>query len=57
MASDDWDFLIWHRANDLLQQAGRIQSNILQIAPVPIIGHLMAGNLPSTLSRLTKASG
>jgi HSP20 family molecular chaperone IbpA len=32
MASDDWDFLIWHRANDLLQQAGRIQRNFLQIA-------------------------
>jgi HSP20 family protein len=32
MASDDWDFSIWHRANDLLQQAGRIQRNFLQIA-------------------------
>ncbi len=32
MASHDWDFLIWHRANDLLQQAGRIHRNFLQIA-------------------------
>ena len=32
MASHDWDFFIWHRANDLLQQAGRIQRNFLQIA-------------------------
>jgi HSP20 family protein len=31
MAAHDWDFLIWHRANDLLQQAGRIQRNFLQI--------------------------
>ena len=32
MSSHDWDLLIWHRANDLLQQAGRIQRNFLQIA-------------------------
>ena len=32
MASHDWDFLIWHRASDLLQQAGRIHRNFLQIA-------------------------
>ena len=32
MASNDWDFLIWHRASDLLQQAGRIHRNFLQIA-------------------------
>jgi len=32
MASHDWDFLIWQRASDLLQQAGRIQRNFLQIA-------------------------
>jgi len=31
MASHDWDFLIWHRANDLLQQAGRIKRNFMQI--------------------------
>jgi HSP20 family protein len=32
MAAHDWDFLIWHRASDLLQQAERIQRNFLQIA-------------------------
>src|SRR3989304_8815708 len=32
MASHDWDFLIWQRANDLLQQAERIHRNFLQIA-------------------------
>jgi HSP20 family protein len=32
MASHDWDFLMWQRANDLLQQAERIQRNFLQIA-------------------------
>jgi HSP20 family protein len=32
MAPHDWDFLIWHRANDLLQQAERIHRNFLQIA-------------------------
>ncbi|HEV8724555.1 MAG TPA: Hsp20/alpha crystallin family protein [Candidatus Binatia bacterium] len=32
MASHDWDFLIWHRANDLLQQAERIHRNFLQVA-------------------------
>ena len=32
MASHEWDFLIWHRANDLLQQAERIHRNFLQIA-------------------------
>ena len=32
MAERDWDFLIWHRANDLLQQAERIHRNFLQIA-------------------------
>lgn len=32
MAERDWDFLILHRASDLLQQAERIQRNFLQIA-------------------------
>jgi len=32
MASQDWDILIWQRANALLQQAERIQRNFLQIA-------------------------
>ncbi|MEX0803252.1 MAG: Hsp20 family protein [Candidatus Binatia bacterium] len=32
MAQRDWDILIWHRANDLLQQAERIHRNFLQIA-------------------------
>jgi len=32
MAERDWDFLIWQRANDLLQQAERIHRNFLQIA-------------------------
>ena len=32
MASHEWDFLIWQRANDLLQQAERIHRNFLQIA-------------------------
>jgi HSP20 family protein len=32
MASQDWDIVIWQRANALLQQAERIQRNFLQIA-------------------------
>ena len=32
MASQDWDILLWQRANALLQQAERIQRNFLQIA-------------------------
>ncbi len=32
MSANDWDFLIWQRANDLLQQAERIRRNFLQIA-------------------------
>jgi HSP20 family molecular chaperone IbpA len=32
MAAHDWDFIIWRRANDLLQQAERIHRNFLQIA-------------------------
>src|SRR5882724_12896323 len=32
MASHDWDFFIWHRASDLMQQAGRIHRNFLQVA-------------------------
>jgi hypothetical protein len=57
MASHDWDFLIWQRANDLLQQAERIRRNFLQVAAVPTIRHRTAGNLRLMSSRLTKASG
>jgi HSP20 family protein len=32
MSAHDWDFLIWQRANDLLQQAERIRRNFLQVA-------------------------
>ena len=32
MATRDWDFVILQRAADLLQQAGRIQRNFLQVA-------------------------
>jgi len=32
MAGNDWDILIWRRANDLLQQAERIHRNFLQAA-------------------------
>ena len=32
MAAHDWDFVIWQRANDLLQQAERIHRNFLQVA-------------------------
>ncbi|HEY7553401.1 MAG TPA: Hsp20/alpha crystallin family protein [Candidatus Binatia bacterium] len=32
MAERDWEFVILHRATDLLQQAERIQRNFLQIA-------------------------
>jgi HSP20 family protein len=32
MSANDWDFLIWQRANDLLQQAERIRRNFLQVA-------------------------
>ena len=32
MAERDWDFVIWQRASDLLQQAERIHRNFLQVA-------------------------
>ena len=32
MAAHDWDFIIWQRANGLLQQAERIHRNFLQVA-------------------------
>jgi HSP20 family molecular chaperone IbpA len=32
MSAHDWDFIVWRRANDLLQQAERIHRNFLQIA-------------------------
>ncbi|HWH80340.1 MAG TPA: Hsp20/alpha crystallin family protein [Candidatus Binatus sp.] len=32
MAAHDWDFIVWQRANDLLQQAERIHRNFLQVA-------------------------
>ncbi len=32
MAGQDWDPIVWRRANDLLQQAERIHRNFLQIA-------------------------
>jgi HSP20 family molecular chaperone IbpA len=32
MSANDWDFIIWQRANNLLQQAERIHRNFLQIA-------------------------
>jgi HSP20 family molecular chaperone IbpA len=32
MASQEWEILIWQRANALLQQAERIQRNFLQVA-------------------------
>jgi HSP20 family molecular chaperone IbpA len=32
MASREWDFILWRRANDLLQQAERIHRNFLQVA-------------------------
>ena len=31
MAAQDWDFIVWRRANDLLQQAERIHRNFLQV--------------------------
>lgn len=32
MASGDWDFVMWQRTSDLLQQVERIHRNFLQIA-------------------------
>lgn len=32
MAAQDWDFIVWQRANNLLQQAERIHRNFLQVA-------------------------
>jgi len=32
MAENDWDIIIWRRANDLLQQAERIHRNFLEVA-------------------------
>ena len=31
MAAQDWDFIVWRRANDLLEQAERIHRNFLQV--------------------------
>ena len=48
MSAHDWDFIIWQRANDLLQQAERIHRNFLQIAAGARYrtSHGHAGNLP-----------
>jgi len=32
MAAQDWDLIVWRRANDLLQQTERIHRNFLQVA-------------------------
>lgn len=32
MSEQDWDFMLWQRAHELLQQAERIRRNFLQIA-------------------------
>jgi len=32
MSAHDWDFIMWQRASDLLQQAERIRRNFLQVA-------------------------
>ena len=32
MAGNEWDIVVWRRANELLQQAERIQRNFLQVA-------------------------
>lgn len=32
MSAQDWDVMVWRRANELLQQAERIHRNFLQIA-------------------------
>jgi len=32
MSANDWDFIVWRRANDLFQQAERIHRNFLQVA-------------------------
>jgi len=32
MSAQDWDFIVWQRANDLIQQAERIHRNFLQVA-------------------------
>jgi len=32
MAENDWNIIIWRRANDLLQQAERIHRNFLEVA-------------------------
>jgi HSP20 family protein len=46
MAAHDWDFIIWRRANDLLQQAERIHRNFLQIAAASQY-HAQHGRTPS----------
>lgn len=32
MAANEWDIVVWRRANDLLRQAERIHRNFLQVA-------------------------
>ena len=32
MSAQDWDFIVWQRANDLLQRAERIHRNFIQVA-------------------------
>ena len=50
MAAQDRDFIVWRRANDLLEQAERIHRNFLQVD---------TGALPGTARQKTKlgASG
>ncbi len=31
MSAQDWDFIVWRRANDLLEQAERIHRNFIQV--------------------------
>ena len=46
MSAHDWDFIIWRRANDLIQQAERIHRNFLQVAAGAHYG-LSHGRTPS----------
>ena len=46
MAGNDWDIIIWRRANDLLQQAERIHRNFIQVAASARF-HATQGRTPS----------
>ena len=60
MAAQDWDVIVWRRANDLLQRAERIHRNFLRYATASqyrATHGRSSGSRRLTSSRLTKVCG